>query len=289
MATKAKSTTKKSRATKTTPKKTVTKKTSEPKVTRVAVARTTSARSWTSWLTSREPVFTPKTALGSLLAELVGTFVLASLFLIGKGNLLYILFGLVGIVYATWRLSGAHLNPAISVAAWATRNMSLMRTVGYIVAQVLGAMLALLVAHALLPMQPEDASATLQGGAAASVYQAQALTAGKEWYIFFAQMLGAAFFGYIFASVWDRRKDLSSSTMTVSFGFFLALVLATPFAVVNPAVAVAVDGIKWTFWPLAVYIVAPVVGALVGAFLHKLFATDVENVEATSSATSTDE
>src|SRR5215213_11812843 len=154
MATKAKTTTKKTRTAQAT--KTTAKAVTAPKVTRSTAPKTTSAAATSggglaSWLAKGDPVFTPKTALGALLAELIGTFVLASVFLTGQGNLLFILFGMIGITYGTWRLSGAHLNPAISVAAWVTQRTGLLRTVGYIVAQVLGAMLAMVVANALLP------------------------------------------------------------------------------------------------------------------------------------------
>ena len=270
MATKAKTTTKK-RATASAKKTTRSAAAAAPKTT--VRAQAAKKGSFAAWVGSSQTVFKPKTALGTLLAEFVGTFVLASLFIVGKGNLLYILFGMVGVTYAGLRLSGSHFNPAISLAAWATRRMSAWRLLGYIVAQVLGAMLALLVAHGLLPAQPSDVTSALQGGA--SVYQLEALTKDKEWYLFFAQMLGTAIFAYAFASTWDGFRNHTSRVLAISFGFFAGLAITAQFAVLNPAVAVALGGVKWEVWPLAVYLAAPAIGAIVGAGLHKLFAADV--------------
>lgn len=283
MATKAKATNKK--RTTAPAKKTTTS-------VAVATSKTTvrskavNKRSAVSWLAGTQSVFKPKTALGALLAEFVGTFVLASLFLtIGSsGQVLYIVFGLIGVTYATMRLSGGHLNPAISLAAWATRNITAWRLLGYVIAQVLGAMLALLVSHGLLPMQ--DAASALQSGGAA-VYQLEVLTKDREWYFFFAQMLGTGIFAYIFASTWNGVKGTTGKSIAIAFGYLAGIFVAAQSyskvlldAVLNPAVAVSLGAVRWDMWALAVFVAAPAIGALIGASLQKLFANDVVATEA---------
>ncbi len=47
--------------------------------------------------------------------------------------------GVMVAVYATGWISGAHLNPAVTVALWAAEELSAADMVGYIVAQLLGA------------------------------------------------------------------------------------------------------------------------------------------------------
>lgn len=268
MATKAKSSTKKTRATVSTAAK-------KPSTT-VATRSTVNSASFTDWLTGGKSVFTPKTALGALLAELVGTFILAGAVIALQGSVLLVAFALTVATLATITLSGGHLNPAITFAAWVTRRVSGWRALGYIVAQVLGGMLALLVAHALLPIQAADQTT----GAAAQIFQIPALTAGKEWYIFFAQMLGTAVFGFAAASAaaYVRREKLAAA-FVIGFGLYVGLLFAGSFGVLNPAVALAVGGLKWSVWPLAIFIVAPLVGAAVGMGLHKLFNTDVLAVD----------
>lgn len=277
MATKAKTTTKK-RTTAQTAKKTVKSASAATVKTKTAAAKNTNSTDF-SWLTSSKTVFRPKTALGALLAELIGTFVLASLFLAGKGNLLFILFGIIGVTFATLRLSGAHLNPAISLAAWVTRHITGWRMLGFVIAQVLGAMLALLVANWLLPIQPADSGTFLQQTAAPTVYHVNPLPKDKEWHLFFAQMLGTGIFAFAFASAWDALRGTASKALTIGFGYFAGLALTAQFAILNPAVAVALGAIKWDLWALAIFIAAPAIGALIGAGLYKLFAKDVDTTE----------
>lgn len=267
MATKAKSSTKKTRSSSAATAK-------KPAAT-VVTSSTTKSSSFTDWLTGGRSVFKPKTALGALLAELIGTFILAGTVIALQGSVLLVAFALTVAVLATATLSGGHLNPALSFAAWVTRRISGWRALGYIVAQILGGMLALLVAHALLPIQAADQTT----GAAAQIYQLPNLTEGKEWYIFFAQMLGTAVFGFAVASAVNYTKDRLANAFVVGFGLYVGLLFAGSFGVLNPAVALALGGLKWAVWPLATFIVAPMVGALVGFAMFKLFNSDVQAVD----------
>lgn len=265
--------------------KTTTRKTrlaAPAKATRSTSVRTTvrqqKVHSIKDWFTT--PVFSPKTSLGALFAELIGTFVLASVVLTTKGSAIVLAFALIGIVFATYKLSGAHLNPALSIAAWATRKITGWRALGYVVAQVLGAMLALLVANWLLSIAPAESSSAFSQAAPATIYHIGALTADKEWFIFWAQMLGTAVFGFAVANLWNGRKNADGgvgAALTYGFGFYAALILGGTFAVLNPAVAIAIGGVQWSVWPLAVYVAAPIIGAIVGAGLYKLFNEDVES------------
>jgi glycerol uptake facilitator-like aquaporin len=269
MATKAKSTTtKKARPVKSATARPVT-------VTRTT-HREARTSTFTSWFTDRR--YRSKTPLGAVLAELVGTFMLASIVLNLRGSSLFVAFALVAITVAAMGLSGGHLNPAISIAAWVTRRTSGIRTVAYVVAQVLGGMLALLVANALLNVQPADQASMLQGEGA-KVYQLAALPGGKEWYIFFAEMLGASVFAYIFGSVMHGRKDQLAGAFAIGFGLFAGIVISGNYGVLNPAVALAAGGLKWEAWTLAIYVLAPILGAIVGMSLYKLFRDDVVRSE----------
>jgi MIP family channel proteins len=65
----------------------------------------------------------------------------AAVVLIGVAHGLGIMVG----VAAVGRISGAHMNPAVSLAAWFTGNLGTPRFVAYVVAQLAGALLAALV------------------------------------------------------------------------------------------------------------------------------------------------
>ncbi|MBC7943630.1 aquaporin [Candidatus Saccharibacteria bacterium] len=215
--------------------------------------------------------------VGALVAEFVGTFLLASTIITGQGQPIIILFAFAGIALLVGALSGAHLNPAISIAAWATRRVTGLRALGYIGAQFLGAGLAFAVLNAFVGgAAPVDAQAQAFGQqAAASLFHATALPAGKEWYIFFAELLGTTILGFALANALRERKDRVASALTGGLGIFVALLVAASAAayvggsaILNPAAALSLQALKWELWPLAVYVLAPVIGGIVGFILN---------------------
>src|SRR5574344_2719261 len=82
-------------------------------------------------------IFKSSKSGGAVLGELVGTMFLSILLLtLGVYQPLYVLFGVVAITMAVYAFSGAHLNPALTVGMMASRRVSAMRGVLYIVAQI---------------------------------------------------------------------------------------------------------------------------------------------------------
>jgi len=227
-----------------------------------------------TWL-SRSPL-SRAPFVGALVAELIGTFLLASAVIAGQGQPIIVLFAIAGIVLLVGALSGAHLNPAVTIGAWATRKVTGLRALGYIVAQFLGAGLAFAVLSAFVHgAAPVTAQAQAYGQAAAALFQANALPAGKEWYIFFAELLGTTILGFAYANALHEKKDRIATAFTVGLGVFVALLLAASAsayvggsAIINPAVALSLGALKWELWPLAVYILAPVIGGVLGFILH---------------------
>lgn len=93
--------------------------------------------------------------MNKLLAEFIGTFTLV---LIGCGSAVIaggdiglvgisMAFGLalVGMAYGIGPVSGCHINPAVSLGAVAAGRMQIGEAIGYIVAQVAGAIVAALI------------------------------------------------------------------------------------------------------------------------------------------------
>lgn len=209
----------------------------------------------------------------SLFAELMGTFLLAAVIIVGQGQPLYTLFAVVGIVLFIGTVSGAYINPALTIAAWITRRISWLRAIGYIVFEVIGALLALLVLSTFIGGQATDATL----GAAPSVFQASALTSGKEWYVFFSELLGTLILGYAVANALRDRQERLTQAFTVGLGIFVALMISfiassyvAATAIINPAVAFSLQAVSWNVWPIAVYILAPVIGGALGFFINDL-------------------
>ena len=215
-------------------------------------------------------------AVAALVAEFVGTFIFAATVVASQGQPILVMFALAGVVLAVGALSGAYLNPALTVAAWVTRRMTAMRALGYIVAQFLGAMLALVVlnmfASAVAPAaNPNDLYSTTP-----TLFKAAVIPEGKEWLIFTAELIGAAIFGFAVASATRELKERTAAALTVGIGVFLGLMVAGSAAsflggssILNPAVAVSLQAINFsTIWPLMVYVIGASLGAVIGFVLY---------------------
>lgn len=90
----------------------------------------------------------------ALLAEILGTFVFLSCVLCTLSNTnensyflgpIVVMFGIVAGLYISGKISGGHLNPAISIMLYFRGNIELMSMIGYIVSQIIGGLLALVV------------------------------------------------------------------------------------------------------------------------------------------------
>lgn len=220
--------------------------------------------------------------LGALFGELIGTFLLASVVIITEGQSFLALFALATIVLTVGSLSGAHVNPAITFGAWATRKIPTAKAVGYILFQVLGAMLALAVLNALLGGQPLQQNPLTGQMEAAKLFTIPQLVTDKEMYAFWASLLGMSIFGFAAASAIREKKEHFASAFTVGGGLFLGLLIAGSTAILNPAVAVSLqaftslDGNNATLFAILVHVIAPLIGAAVGFFLYDVFRRDVD-------------
>ncbi len=81
--------------------------------------------------------------LAAVIAEFIGTFVFLSVILI-VGQPIPIVIGLLAAIYFCGSISGGHCNPAVSTMMLAKGDLSIERYVAYVVAQVLGGLVALL-------------------------------------------------------------------------------------------------------------------------------------------------
>lgn len=84
----------------------------------------------------------------ALVVEIIGTFIFLSIILSAVAESSYgpiaIAVGLLAAIYFGGKISGGHYNPAVSVMMFFKGNLSLPAMIGYIIAQITGALLALL-------------------------------------------------------------------------------------------------------------------------------------------------
>ena len=215
----------------------------------------------------------------ALAAEFIGTFLLAAVVIAGQGQPIFMLFALVGIVLFIGEISGGHVNPAITIGAWATRRIGWLRAIGYLFVQFLGAAVAFFTLQAFIGGAPAVTEAQqAYGQTAPTLFQALDLStiAGREWYVFFSELLGTAILGFAIANA-SRVKDSLTASFTAGFGLFIALMIAVTIggfvaasAIINPAVALALQAYDPNGWTYIIYALAPVIGGVLGFVLYDL-------------------
>jgi glycerol uptake facilitator-like aquaporin len=219
---------------------------------------------------------------GALIGELLGTFVLAGVVIkLAQGGTIGaigIALSLAVLVIVLGVVSGAHLNPAITIAQYVNRKVDGVKAVAFIIAQVLGAVLAFVVLKAIfdstydssiiaalaqqgITKENIDAAGGLAQFAAQTPYATVdgvagalgiapfinvALEKGAEWTAFFAEILGSAIFGLgIGYAVFNKKKNAVETGLAVGVSLFAGLMIGGATVILNPAVAAAIGGFDW--------------------------------------------
>lgn len=296
MATKKAGSTAKKKTTTTKVRSTTTAKPSTTKVTTikatderkepVAPAKVSTVEAVATPTASVSSRFSNKTFIASaLIGEFIGTFLLTVAFMGAKGDPLYLGFALAGIVLIVGTLSGAHVNPAVTVGAWVTRKISSLRALGYIVAQVLGAVLAFAVLNLFINsiQQPDAQSAAMLGQSTPQLFKIAEITGKNEWTVLIIEVVAAAIFTFAVAGARQIVNDRTAKALTIGLGLLVAGVFATIAAgyvqansVFNPAIALAVQSVDWSkinVMAIAAYLIAPLIGGVIGFGLRDLLSS----------------
>ena len=176
-----------------------------------------------------------------------------------------LVFGLIimVMVYATGHLSGAHINPAVTIAFTLSRHFPAREAAAYVAAQAVGAVVAALLLLAVWPDQPAQLGATIPtvGAGSALVYEF---------------VLTAFLMFVIVAVATDTRAVGAAAAIAIGGTVALDALFGGPVtgASMNPARSFgpALAAGEWSdFW---VYIVGPVLGAAAGAFAYQLIRGD---------------
>jgi MIP family channel proteins len=168
-------------------------------------------------------------------------------------------FGLViaTMIYATGHISGAHFNPAVTLAFAATRHFPLALVPVYLVAQFGGAVAAS-VALRLLFGDVAHLGTTLPAG---SARQSLALEAILTFFLMFV----------IISVATDTRAVGQAAALAIGGMVGLEAMFAGPIsgASMNPARSLAPALVSGTWTAQWLYVAGPIVGALLGAFAYQ--------------------
>lgn len=224
------------------------------------------------------------------IAELIGTFwlvfagcgsaVLASAFpQVGIGHLgIAIAFGLtvVTMAYTIGAISGAHLNPAVTVGLCVGRRFPLGEVPAYIVAQVIGAIVG---AAVLLVIASGKPGFSIAGGLGSNGFGSHSPWNYSMMAGFVTEVVMTFMFLFVILGVTDEKRA-SKGFAGLAIGLALVLIHIVSIPVtgtsVNPArstgPAVLVGG--WALAQLWLFWVAPLIGAVLAGLAYPALTGD---------------
>ncbi len=156
----------------------------------------------------------------------------------------------VGIfVYTIGPISGAHINPAVTVGLASVKKIDVKEAAFYIIAQFIGAVLAMLAVKAI-------------AGDAVNVGATNDVMAGVM------EALGAFVLVFGVSSVVYKNVDSGAAGLTIGGSLLIGILAASSKAngVLNPAVALGIGSVS------LMYVLGPLVGGIAGAWAYKYVA-----------------
>jgi aquaporin Z len=182
-------------------------------------------------------------------------------------------FGLtvVTMAYAIGHVSGAHLNPAVSIGLWAAGRFPAPSLLPYILAQVAGGIAGAGVLYVIASGQAEFSTAA---GFASNGYGAHSPGGYGLASAFTAEVVMTLFFLVVILGATDERAPKGMAPLAIGLCLTLIHLISIPVTntSVNPArsTGVALFVGDWAIAQLWLFWVAPIVGALGGALVHRL-------------------
>ena len=204
------------------------------------------------------------------LAELVGTFILVvvgSMSIVAAGAmkapvLLVAPFGfgmaLLAAIQATGHVSGGHYNPAVTLGAFLDRRIDAINAVGYVVAQVVGAIAA-------------SGVVLLFADQAAVRGTANGFADGKAGVALGTEILLTAIFLLVILTVTKRAPGQAAYAIPLTLMVIHFAGIPFSGASVNPARSLAPALIGGALDPnILVWIVGPLIGAAIGWAIYRI-------------------
>lgn len=197
------------------------------------------------------------------LAEYIGTFTLSFVVLAGiitsSGALLLVAVPImaaltVGLfVYTIGPVSGCHLNPAVTLGLLSVQKIEKKEAAGYIAAQIVGAICAVILVKVLLHANPASSAVLF------------------DMRVFLGEMLGTFFLAFGIASVvYGQVKELATG-IVIGGSLLLGVLIASlggGAGILNPAVALTLNALS------IVSIFAPMLGSVLAFHSYRYIATN---------------
>ncbi len=217
-------------------------------------------------------------------AEFVGTFWLV---LGGCGSAIFaaafpgVGIGLLGVAlafgltvltmaFAIGHISGCHLNPAVSIGLWAGGRFPATKLLPYIIAQVLGGVIA---AAVLYLIASGKTGFDVSAGFAANGYGAHSPGGYSLLAALITEIVMTMMFLLIILGATDQRAPQGFAPIAIGLGLTLIHLISIPITntSVNPArsTAVALFVGDWAIAQLWLFWIAPIIGGILGALVYR--------------------
>jgi aquaporin Z len=169
-------------------------------------------------------------------------------------------FMVIVIIYFMGTLSGAHLNPAVTLAFALRRNFPWRRVPGYIIGQIAGGVAAAIFLRAMFGTA--GGLGATEPGAGVSALQAVAMEV----------LLTTGLVNTVLGTASGARNIGSNGAIAVGGHIALAGLWAAPIsgASMNPARSLAPDLIAGNFVAAWIYFVGPLAGAIIAVAFERI-------------------
>nr|P08995.2 RecName: Full=Nodulin-26; Short=N-26 [Glycine max]CAA28471.1 nodulin [Glycine max] len=178
------------------------------------------------------------------------------------------------LVYTVGHISGGHFNPAVTIAFASTRRFPLIQVPAYVVAQLLGSILASGTLRLLFMGNHDQFSGTVPNGT------------NLQAFVF--EFIMTFFLMFVICGVaTDNRAVGEFAGIAIGSTLLLNVIIGGPVtgASMNPARSLGPAFVHGEYEGIWIYLLAPVVGAIAGAWVYNIVRyTDKPLSETTKSA-----
>ncbi len=194
-------------------------------------------------------------------AEVIGTFLLTIAALLSPPQLTFAIVGatLLVMVAAIGKVSGSHINPAVTLGLVVARQFPARDGVAYVIAQVIGAFLALTVGTLLDRPLPQTDPAV-----------------NALWF----EILGTTLFVFVVVRVVIAKLPEALTAISIGVALLIGIAITAPSSggVLNPAIAsvlVTGDIVREQPVELLTYLIGPLLASFLAAFLARYISPEL--------------
>jgi len=176
--------------------------------------------------------------------------------------------------YAVGGISGGHFNPAVTVGLATAGRFDWKDVPGYVISQVIGGAVGALVVYLIA----SGKTGFELGGFASNGYGEHSPGGYSMAAAFLCEMVMTAFFLIVILGATAKRAPAGFAPIAIGLCLTLIHLISIPVTntSVNPArsIAVALFAQGWALQQLWLFIVAPVIGAIIGGLINKALLDD---------------